>query len=103
VVNVLNHKTFERDGDKLYVVVPVEVVTAVLGGKVTVPTLSGPVKLTIPPGTQGGQTFRLKGKGMPRLRRKKEFGDLMATVQIKIPKKLSDSQRDLYTKLADLP
>ncbi len=103
VVNVLPHKTYEREGDRLSVNILVDVVTAVLGGKVTVPTLSGPVKLTIPPGTQGGQTFRLTGRGMPQLRRKKEFGDLMATVQIKIPTELSDSERDLYTQLAKLP
>lgn len=100
VVNVQPDPTFEREGDKLLVEVPVEVVTSVLGGRVTVPTMSGPVKLTIPPGTQGGQTFRLKGKGMPSLRKKDEFGDLMATVRIVIPIKLSEQERSLYEQLA---
>ncbi len=66
------------------------------------PTLSGPVKLTIPPGTQGGQTFRLKGRGMPKLRAKKDYGDLMATVQIKIPTDLDQRERKLYEQLAEL-
>ena len=102
IVNVHSDQTFERDGDKLLVDVPVDVVTSVLGGKVTVPTMSGSVKLTIPPGTQGGQTFRLKGRGMPSLRRNNEFGDLMATVRIIIPKELSKEERRLYEQLAEL-
>lgn len=100
VVKVLPHSTFRRDGDKLKTTIPVDVVTAVLGGKVSVPTLTGPVKLTIPPGTQGGRTFRLKGKGMPNLRDKNRYGDLLASVRIEIPKSPGDEELELYEKLA---
>ncbi len=102
VIRVQSHPTFKREGNNLKVNVPVDVITAVLGGKVNVPTLTGPVKLTIPPGTQGGRTFRLKGKGMPDLRRKDEYGDLLATVHILVPEKLTDEQRRLYHQLAEL-
>lgn len=102
VVRVLPHHTFRRDGNNLNVTVPVDVTTAVLGGKVTVPTLTGPVRLTIPPGTQGGQTFRLQGKGMPYLRDNNKIGDLHATVQIKVPESLTEEERDLYLELQTL-
>jgi curved DNA-binding protein len=75
---------------------------AVLGGKVKVPTLTGPVNLTIPAGTQGGQTFRLRGKGMPRLRNQNQYGDLLATINIAVPQELSDEERALYEQLAAL-
>lgn len=102
VVNVKPNDTFERAGNNLNVEVPVDVVTAVLGGKVEVPTMDGSVQLTIPSGTQGGQVFRLKGKGMPFLRDGKKYGDLMARVQIRIPKEISADQHRLYQKLADI-
>jgi len=100
IIRVIPHETFKRDGNNLTVDVPVDVTTAVLGGKVTVPTLDGPVKLTIPAGTQGGRTFRLKGKGMPDLRQKGVFGDLLAKVRIKVPEHLGDEERRLYEELA---
>lgn len=102
LIRVLPHHTFKRDGYNLKVDLPVDVVDAVLGSKVTVPTLSGPVKLTIPPKTQGGRTFRLKGKGMPKLKIKGEYGDLLATVRIRIPKELSEEELQLYENLAKL-
>ena len=100
IVRVIPHETFKRDGNNLTVKVPVDVTTAVLGGKVTVPTLDGPVKLTIPSSTQGGRTFRLKGRGMPDLRQKGVFGDLLAKVRIKVPEHLGDEERRLYEELA---
>lgn len=96
------HRTFERDGDNLRVTAPVDALAAVLGGKVNVPTLAGPVNLTIPPGTQGGRTFRLKGKGMPHLRRQDEYGDLLVNIQIRVPAHLTDEERRLYERLAEL-
>jgi curved DNA-binding protein len=100
VVQVQPHPTFKRDGHNLKVTVKVDVTTAVLGGKVTVPTLTGPVKLTIPSGTQGGRTFRLAGKGMPHLRDPQQHGDLLATIQIQVPTQLTEEQRELYERLA---
>ena len=100
VIRVIPHETFKRDGANLHVEVPVDVTTAVLGGKATVPTLSGSVKLTIPAGTQGGRTFRLKGKGMPDTKAKGAFGDLLARVRIRVPESLGDEERRLYEQLA---
>ena len=102
LIRVIPHETFKRDGNNLTVKVPVDVVTAVLGGKVTVPTLEGPVRLTIPAGTQGGRTFRLKGKGMPDLREQGVFGDLLAKVRIRVPEQLGENERRLYKELAEV-
>jgi len=74
----------------------------VLGGKVTVPTLSGNVSLTIPPGTQPGQKFRLSGRGMPILKSANSFGDLYVQVNVEIPKKLTDNQRRLFEEMKKL-
>lgn len=102
VVKVLPHAVFERKKEHLLATVEVDVLTAVLGGKITVPTLTGPVKLSIPAGTQGGQTFRLKGKGMPDSSQKEAYGDLLATVNIRVPRKLGEKERMLYEELAKL-
>lgn len=100
IVKVLPHRTFKRVGNNLQVKVMVDVATAVLGGKVEVPTLTGPVNLTIPAGTQGGQTIRLKGKGMPQLQNNEIKGDLMTQINIRIPKQLTPEERALYQQLA---
>lgn len=102
LIRVLPHETFKRDGNNLRIDIPVDVLDAVLGSKVTVPTLSGPVKLTIPPRTQGGRTFRLKSKGMPKLRNQGQYGDLLATVNIHVPEELSEEEQQLYEQLAKL-
>jgi DnaJ-class molecular chaperone len=78
------------------------VTTAVLGGKVTVPTLEGSVKLSLPAGTQNGKTFRLRGKGMPDLRVKDKLGDILATIYVEVPENLSEQERALYQQLAEL-
>ena len=101
-VTVRPHKAFERDGDDLRVDVPVDLYTAVLGGEVRVETLSGEVVLTIPPETQSGKTFRLAGRGLPRLREPQTNGDLYARVVVKIPTSLSDKERQLFAELAAL-
>lgn len=102
VVNVLPDARFERQGDNLYVDVEVPLYTAVLGGKVEVPTIDGSVMLTIPPGTDSGKKFRLRGKGMPLLKSPDHYGDLYATVYIQVPKDLSAEERKLFKQLADL-
>ncbi len=101
-ITVLPHNRFERKGDRLHTQIPVDFYTAVLGGKTEVETLAGSVQLSIPAGTQGGQVFRLRGKGMPKLRHKDEFGDLYAKVTIQIPKCLSKQEKELFTQLAEL-
>jgi curved DNA-binding protein len=101
VVRVEPDPQFERDGDNLTVDVKLDMFTAMLGGEVEVPTLDRPVKLRIPAGTQSGRKFRLAGKGMPRLRRKGEFGDLYARMLITVPTNLNDEQRALVERLRD--
>ncbi len=101
-VEVLPHPTFERRGDDLYVKVPVDLYTAVLGGEVKVPTMTGHVMLKIPPGTQNGKIFRLRGLGMPKLRNPDERGDLYAEVVVQIPTSLTPEERRLFMQLRDL-
>jgi curved DNA-binding protein len=93
---------FERKGDDLHAAVEVDLYTAVLGGKAQVPTLSGPVSLTIPAGTQNGRVFRLRGKGMSRLRRPEQHGDLYARVDVRLPEQLTPRQRELFEELQRL-
>lgn len=101
-VTVKSHPTFKRDGDDLSCDVEVDLYTAVLGGEVHVPTLQGDVALRIPAGTQGGQTFRLRGKGMPSPSDRQRRGNLMATVHIETPVDLSDHERELFEELSGL-
>ncbi len=102
LVKVKRHPIFRRDGHNLRTDLPVDLLTAVLGGKVRVSTLAGPVNLTIRPGTQGGQTIRLTGKGMPHLKDKERAGDLLVRIQIRVPKSVSDEERAHYEALAAL-
>jgi curved DNA-binding protein len=102
LIKVLDDKRFERKGDDLYMDANVDLYTAILGGEVTIQTLSGNVVLTIPPGTQPGQVFRLAGRGLPHLKNPKEHGDLYVQVKVNLPRKLSQQQRELFEKLAKL-
>lgn len=101
-VTVLPHKVFERKGDDLYCEVPVDLYTAILGGETNVPTLKGTVSLKIPPETQGGRTFRLKGQGMPLLRDSNKRGDLYAKVKVVLPESLSAREKALFKELAQM-
>ena len=92
----------ERRGDDLYVTLAVDLYTAVLGGTVTVDTLSGPVALTVPAGTPNGRTFRLRGKGMPHLRHPDRHGNLYARVEIQLPTQLTARERELFEELRAL-
>ena len=87
---------FERDGLNLKREVTVDLMTAVLGGKVDVPLLEGKAEMTVPPGTQPGQHFRLTGQGLSDGTRR---GDLVVTVRVTIPRRLSDEERQLFEKL----
>lgn len=94
-VEVLPHPVFERDGDDLRTTVDVDLFTALLGGKTPVQSIDKVVNLTIPPGTQNGKTFRLNGLGMKKLRKPDERGDLYATVDLDLPRNLSDKEKEL--------
>ena len=97
-VSVEPHPLFHRDGADLRLDLPVTLYEAVLGGKVRVPTLEGAVELAIPPGTNAGRTFRLKGKGFPAKERK---GDLLATVRIVLPDGTDRELEELMRKWRD--
>ncbi len=100
-VTVLPDARFERRGDDLYTTVRADLYSMVLGGKVPVPTMTGDVVLTIPAGTQNGRTFRLGGKGMPRLRESDQHGDLYAKLEIRLPASLTPRQQELFEELRD--
>jgi molecular chaperone DnaJ len=100
-ITVRPHPTFERHGDNLHTTVPVPLAVAVLGGEVQVPTPRGKLALKIPPETQNGRVFRLTGQGMPHLG-KTTRGDLMAKVDVVLPTKLSDREKDLFRQLSEI-
>lgn len=91
---------YERKGDDLYMEAPVDLFTALLGGKQEIYTLSGKVNINIPEGTQNGKQLRLKGKGMP-LYGKHGHGDLYVKLQVKLPERLNDKQKALLKELKD--
>ncbi len=94
VVNVRKHDLFERDGEDLLMELPIPFTTAVAGGDLPIPTLDGGGSLKIPAGTQTGQHFRVKGKGMPALRGRNK-GDLIVRIAIELPRKITRRQADL--------
>ncbi len=97
-INIAPHPVFTPDGADLRLDLPITIYEAVLGGKVRVPTLGGAVELAIPPGTDSGRTFRLKGKG---LKSKTATGDLLATARIVLPEEPDDEFKALMKKLRD--
>jgi len=97
-ISVRPHPIFERDGTDLYCEVPINMVTAALGGEMEVPTLDGRVKLKIPTETQSGKQFRLRGKGV-RSVRGGQVGDLMCKVQVETPVNLTKRQKELLEEL----
>ncbi len=100
VIDVADDPRFTREGDDLHTEVEIDLYTAVLGGETRVPTLDGQVMLTVPAGTQPGQSIRLKGRGMPQLKNNKMRGDLYAKIKVRLPKNLTNEQRRLFEELA---
>jgi molecular chaperone DnaJ len=96
-VRVAPHPVFRREGRDLTVTVPVTFPEAVLGADVRVPTLDRPVTVRIPPGTRSGATFRVSGRGVPS---PDGAGDLLATVDVDVPRELDDRQRAVVQALA---
>ena len=99
VFRVAPSKQFKRDGAEIYLDQPISFVQAALGDEIKVPTVHGDVELRIPAGTQTGTTFRLRGKGAPRLRGTGN-GDEQVTVKIQTPKKLSKKQKEALRDFA---
>lgn len=100
-VQVTAHADFERHGDDLVHAHPLSVAQAALGSVLSVPTLEGTTDLTIPPGTQPGQMFRVKGAGVPSLRGRGR-GDLLVRVDVVVPSRLSEEEAALLHRLAEL-
>src|ERR1700731_3501860 len=101
VVHVQEHKIFQRDEDNLYCEVPIPFTLATLGGEVPVPTLEGKANLKVPAGTQSGQMFKLRGKGVVHVNGR-EHGDLLVRAMVEVPTQLNAEQRAKLQEFADL-
>jgi len=93
-VHVEAHPLFHRDGDDLHVTIPIAVHEAALGARIEVPSLDGPVRLRVPPGTQSGQRFRLRDRGVPSARDARR-GDLVVEARLVLPKVLDERSKEL--------
>ena len=99
---IANDTAFKRDGQHLYTTVEVPMLTAILGGEITVDTFTGKVKLNLKPETQNGTQVKLKGKGFPVYKKDGQFGDLIITYAITTPKNITPEEKKLYQQIADL-
>ncbi len=100
-VQVRPHSIYRREGDDLYVDVPVTMAEVALGAEIEVPTMSGKARIKVPPGSQCGRLMRLRGKGMPHLKGDGQ-GDLFAKLKVVTPSDLSERERELYQELSSL-
>jgi molecular chaperone DnaJ len=98
-IQVRPHKFFRRKGNDIMVDLGINIAQATLGAEIDVPTLEGPVKLTVPSGTQPGRVFNIKGRGVPYLRSSGR-GDQLVVVNVEIPSRLTSDQRQLFEQLA---
>ena len=101
-MHILPNNKFERKENDLYFDQPIDLYTAVLGGKIAVQGISKTVNMTIPAGTDSNKTFRLKGLGMPHYKDPETFGDAYVRVVIQTPKNLSAEEKELFEQLANL-
>ena len=101
VVHIKEHAIFQREEDNLYCEVPISFTVAALGGEVAVPTLLGKANVKIPAGTQSGQVFKLRGKGIGSVTGR-ERGDLLARVLVEVPTKLNGEQRQKLEEFSAL-
>jgi molecular chaperone DnaJ len=101
LIHIQEHVLFQREGKHLLCQVPITYAQAALGAKIEVPSLDGRETVEIPPGTQSGEAFTLRGKGMPELRSRNR-GDLLVQVHIEVPKKLTAAHEEMLRQLADI-
>jgi DnaJ-class molecular chaperone len=101
ITRIAPHPFFVRKGDNLHCDIPVALTEAVLGARIQVPTLEGSAALVLPPGSQSGQVFRLRGKGFPRLDGERR-GDIYVTVKVLIPRGLDDRTQEIFRQLERL-
>ncbi len=99
--NIKNNTSFGRENADLFKSEELPITTAVLGGEITLATLSGKVKLKVKPGTTSGTKVKLKGKGLPKYKKEGEFGDFYVTYTVKIPTQLSTRQKELFQLLKE--
>ncbi len=99
---IAEDEKFKRLENDLYANAELDLYTAMLGGEITLDTLSGKIKLKVKPETQNGNKVKLKGKGFPVYKKEGEFGDLFITYQIKLPANLSEKEKLLFTELSQL-
>ncbi len=100
--SIANDPRYKRQGNDLYINETIGLYTAVLGGDVTIDTLSGKIKLKVKPETQNGTKTRLKEKGFPVYKKEGEFGDLYITYTIQIPTNITEKEKALFTELASI-
>jgi curved DNA-binding protein len=100
--SIANHPGFKHLGNDLFTTVDLDLYKAVLGGEITIETLSGKVKLKVKPETQNGSKIKLKNKGFPVYKNEGQYGDLYVTYLIKIPTNLTEKQRALFNQLSEL-
>jgi len=98
--SITNNTKFRRMGNDLHTSVDLDLYTAILGGEITIDTLSGKVKLKVKPETQNGSKIKLKGKGFPVYKKEGEYGDLYITYNILLPVNLTEKQKELFRELA---
>lgn len=101
-IKVRPHTVFKRKGDDLRCTVETDLYTAILGGEVNVPGLKGSLRLAVPPETQPGRVFRLRGQGMPKLKQPDQRGNLYVELRVKLLENLSEKEKALYRELAAL-
>jgi curved DNA-binding protein len=102
ILKIKEDLRFQRSGDNLVYIASVSLYTAILGGKIEVPTFGGTLKVTIPKESETGKTLRLKGKGMPVYGNPLKYGDLLLKLKVHLPKQLTIEEEDLFKKLQDL-
>ncbi|GAB2700756.1 J domain-containing protein [Mucilaginibacter koreensis] len=100
--NIAEDTLFKRIGNDLYQTIQLDLYTAVLGGEITVDTLTGQVKLKVKPETQNNTKVKLKGKGFPVYKKADEFGDLYLTYEVQLPTNLTEAQKELFKQLQNL-
>jgi molecular chaperone DnaJ len=101
MLDVRPHQFFKRRDNDILLNLDINIAQAALGAEISVPTLDGDEKLRIPPGTQPGKVFHMRGKGVPHLRRKDQRGDQLVIINVDIPSRLSKEQRELFEQLAE--
>ncbi len=101
-IRVHPDKEFQLDGHNVIKDIPVDIYTAVLGGKIKVKTLAGVINVSVPKGTQPGNMLRLRGKGMPYNGESGEYGDFLLKLKVEIPKHLTEEEERLFEQLKGL-